>query len=136
MMITNKGNGMQHNIRSQAGVSVFGWLLIIALIAFFVTSILTLYPMYYNHYKAISHLKSIVNDPATAKMNKKEVRSSIGKRFQVDNIEFINLKEDIDIEIKKKKMTINLSYEVKAPLMGNISVVGDFADNVFEVSRP
>ncbi|NOY73597.1 MAG: DUF4845 domain-containing protein [Gammaproteobacteria bacterium] len=127
---------MQHNIRSQAGVSIFGWLLIIALIAFFVTTILTLYPMYYNHYKAMAHLKSITNNPATEKMNKKEIRRAIGKRFQVDNIEFINLKEDIDIEVKKKKITINLSYEVKAPLMGNISVVGDFYDNVFEVSRP
>lgn len=127
---------MQHNIRSQAGVSIFGWLLIIALIAFFVTAILTLYPMYYNHYKAISHITSIANNPATEKMNTKEVRSAISKRFQVDNIEFINLKEDIDIEVKKKKMIINLSYEVRAPLMGNIIVVGDFSDNVFEVSRP
>jgi len=124
---------MKNNIRSQAGASLFGWLVIIALIAFFVTSILTLYPMYYNHYKATSHIKSVANDPETMTMNKKEIKTAISKRFQVDNIEFINQGKDIQIEIKKKKTTISLSYEVRAHLMGNIFVVGDFADNVFEV---
>ncbi|VAW87189.1 hypothetical protein MNBD_GAMMA16-1416 [hydrothermal vent metagenome] len=131
---------MKNNIRSQAGVSFFGWLVIIALIAFFATSILTLYPMYYNHYKATAHLKSVANDFATVTMNKKEIKTAISKRFQVDNISFINQAKDIKIEIKKKnkkKQTIiNLSYEVRAHLMGNIFVVGDFSDNVFEVRSP
>lgn len=124
---------MKNNIRSQAGAGLFSWLVIIALIAFFVTSILTLYPMYYNHYKATAHMKSVANDPATRTMNRKEIKTAIRKRFQVDNIEFINQGKDITIEIKKKKTTINLSYEVRAHLMGNIFIVGDFSDNVFEV---
>ncbi len=128
---------MKNNIQSQAGVGLFGWLTIIALIAFFVTSILTLYPMYYNHYKATAHLKSMADDPVTATMTTKEIKTTISKRFQVDNIDFINQAKDIKIEIKKKdrkkQIIINLSYEVRAHLMGNIFVVGDFSDNVFEV---
>ena len=124
---------MRNNIRSQAGMTGFAWLLVIALIAFFATALLTLYPMYFNHYKAVSQIKSVTADSATATMTKSEIRKAIGKRFQVDNVEFINLTDDLTIKVKKKKMTITLSYEVRAHLLGNIFVVGDFSDNVFEV---
>jgi len=84
-------------------------------------------------------LKSVANDPITATMTTKKIRTTISKRFQVDNVDFINQAKDIKIEIKKKnrkkQIIINLSYEVKAHLMGNIFVVGDFSDNVFEVQN-
>lgn len=119
----------------QQGLTIWGWVVVIALIAFFAKLTLGIYPMVFNHFKVQSHLQSIAKDPAAATMSKAEIVDALRKRFDVDNVEFIDLVKDVKLEEKpkEKKRIIRIEYEVRAEFLGNYYMLGDFRDTYVEI---
>lgn len=121
--------------RRQAGMTIWGWLMVFILIAFFTRVVITVYPMLYNHYKVTQHLRQIAGDPATRKMAPPEIVKSLMKRFDIDNVEYIGDKQiKITESNEGRNLTIAIPYETRAHFYGPIYILGDFTDTKAEVT--
>jgi len=121
--------------RRQAGLTIWGWLVVFVLIAFFTRVVITVYPMLYNHYKVTQHLRQIAADPATRKMAPQEIVRSLLKRFDIDNVEYISEKQiKITESNEGRNLTIAIPYETRAQFYGPIYILGDFNDTKVEVT--
>ncbi len=122
-------------MRQQQGVTAIGFVLIIGMIAFFTAIGVKLIPMYIEYYSVTSILKTMQGEPETASRSAAEIEDTILKRFNINEVHRVT-KDDIKITKEGKKVTIEIAYEARVPLFGNIDIIGNFKDNRIEVTVP
>ena len=110
-------------------MSSWGWLLIASIAGFFIMTLITIYPMYYEHYKISATLNAIQEDPSVDVKSRSAIWEKIKKRLFIDNVDIIK-RENIKMSRKDGKTTITLSYEARAPYIANLSLVGTFNQTV------
>jgi len=111
--------------QKQAGVTAIGWMIIIALVIMFVLLVLKLLPIYMDGFKVGSVLDDIEDEPATATMTPVMISKTIMKRLDINMVGGVT-KEDIYIDKLKNAMSVEIDYEVRENLVGNIDVVVHF----------
>ncbi len=112
----------------QKGMAALSWLVVIATSGFVLICVFTVLPIYINNWAVQSALKGLESEPELATMSKQKIKSLLGKKFDVNMIEAIKLK-DVKIKRTTKELTISANYEARAHLMSNIDVVAVFANN-------
>ena len=122
-------------MKQQQGLTAIGFILIIGMIAFFTAIGVKLVPMYIEYYSVTSILKTVQGEPETAGRSASEIEDTILKRLSINEIHRVT-KDDITITKEGKKVIIEISYEARVPLFGNIDIVGDFKDNRVEATVP
>lgn len=121
MLTTNK----------QQGFSFWGLLVLLALIAFFATIVLRLYPVYYEYF-SVSSIMNRIEDEALA--SKSDIVKRLSRTMQVDNVRRVNL-DDFDIKKTKTGFTVTLDYEDRVEMMGNLDVIAKFNKKIEISSR-
>lgn len=112
-------------MHKQQGVTMIGMLFIGIMVVFAALVAMRMVPVYIE-YAAISKvLKAMANDPDLKSMSVKEVRASFDRRSSIDNISAVK-GEDLDISKDGAETLVEVSYSVKRPIAGNVSVVMDF----------
>ncbi|HEB57534.1 MAG TPA: DUF4845 domain-containing protein [Gammaproteobacteria bacterium] len=112
--------------RKQAGMTAIGWVGVIALILMFVLLVLKLLPVYLDSFKVSSILSDIENEPGVANMTPVMISKTIMKRLDINMVDGVG-KDDIYIDKQgKKKRSVEIDYEVRENIMGNIDVVVHF----------
>jgi len=115
----------------QQGFSFLGLLVLLALIAFFATIILRLYPVYYEYFSVSSIMTRLENESL-------ESKSAIVKRLnatmQIDNVKRVKL-DDFDIKKTKTGFTVTLDYEDRVEMMGNVDAIAKFNKEIEISSR-
>lgn len=121
--------------RPADGMTLWSMAFVLVLIAFLSLTVIRLFPIYLNHFKVMTHLKEMAANPETDAMSKTEIKDALAKRFQVDGVEYVDLKEDLEIivEGRDQQKTFLLNYEARVPFYSNLSVVGEFYDIKVEV---
>lgn len=128
---------MMKGLKQQRGMGLYSIAMLFVLLAFLTLIILRLFPIYLNNFKIETHITEIASNPETLQMSKGEIRETLGKRFAVDGVEYINLRENIKIETsgKMKEKTIKVDYEAKVKLFYNLSIIAEFRDFEAKVVR-
>lgn len=120
---------MKNMVARQRGVTAIGWLIILALIAFFVFLGLKLFPMFAENLSVVSSLESLQREPSITKKSNPEIMKLIERRFSINNVENASRK-NISISRAGGVLTINCQYEVVQKLGGPISVLAEFDETV------
>ena len=115
--------------QKQAGMTAIGWMGVIALIIMFVLMVLKLLPIYMDGFKVGSVLDDIESEPATSTMTPAMISKTIMKRLDINMVGNVS-KEDIYIDKLKNSMTVEIDYEVRENLVGNVDVVVHFQKSV------
>jgi hypothetical protein len=102
---------------------------LLAILAFFVLIALTLTPIYIENFNVNSHLTRLGKESGVTTMTKEEIRSTLMKRFEIDDVKNVQ-PEDIGILDDKGLLTINVEYEVRRHILGNVDVVVYFNELV------
>lgn len=111
----------------QRGLTMISWVVIFALIGFIAMVIIKLVPVYIEHGGIKSAMKGVAEELGpTASLS--AVRTSLTRRMGVDNITVV---EPADFELIKDGETtyLELVYEARTPLFGNISLVVEFQES-------
>ncbi len=111
----------------QGGFSAIGFIVILLIIVFITMTALKLAPIYYENFKVNSVIKSLDEEQGITEMSHLEINTIISKRFRIDNIDRVEPK-DIKIAYGKKKLLINVNYEIRENFFANIDVVVVFND--------
>ena len=113
--------------RKQGGMTLTSFLMVLAVVGFALYVGMKLFPMYQEFYAVKTSMKALAKEPGTSDPAK--AQELFFKRMDMnysDSVKRDNIKFDrIDGGVR-----MNVSYEVRRPLVGNLDVVG-----VFDVSQ-
>jgi len=115
--------------RYQAGMGLFGWLFMLALVGFVVIFIIKLTPVYMENATIRSVLQGLKAE-ASSFSTSEDVRRLVSKRFGINNIKEVD-PADVIIEPRSDGgFAVQLDYERRVPFVYNISLVTSFSESV------
>ncbi|HET6471371.1 MAG TPA: DUF4845 domain-containing protein [Pseudomonadales bacterium] len=117
---------MKANRRSkQGGASFLSWIMIAAMVSAIGLIAARIAPAYVD-YRTICTLIDALPADKVHTMAKTEIRDALQKRFLINNIRDLDVNQIVDIDHKRDHTVLTLKYEVRQPLIYNISIVVAF----------
>ena len=115
--------------QKQNGMTAIGWMGVIALIFMFVLLILKLFPIYMDGFKVGSVLEGMGDERGVAAMSPVMISKTIMKRLDINMVSGVS-KEDIYIDKFKDAINVEIEYEIRENLVGNVDIVVHFQKSV------
>ena len=109
-------------VTKQRGMAMTGWLLVAIAIASVVTLGLRLGP----HYLDFRTIQAVMNGLPQSELHlmaTPEIRNLLEKRFKINNIRDIDLREAVTVERTKEETVLVVDYERREPLLYNVDAV-------------
>ena len=113
--------------KHQRGLGMVAWIFLLMIAGFIGIIVIKSFPVYMNHFKVFSVLKSVSEQPTTADASPIEVRESIERRFDIDMVNYVSHK-DVKIAGQGDKRKMTLVYEVRIPMVYNVDAVYKFSE--------
>ncbi len=113
----------------QRGLTFISLLLVIAIAVFFVLIGIKMVPSYIENYAIKEILANVAKDRSSRDMTHRQLKNSLLKRFRINGVYDFS-RDNIRIEKIKNGTQIDVQYEVRKPVMGNVSVVMNFSESV------
>ena len=112
--------------RTQRGITLIGFVIVLGLVGFFAYIAMKLVPMYSEFYAVKQALKGLQQEPGIANRDPAKIQDLFFRRLYISYAE--NVKpEHVKIERVDGGWTMSVDYEVRKPLMANLDVVGKFS---------
>ena len=122
-------------VKSQKGMSLFGVLLGLAVLAFVATTGMKLVPHYMDYWSLKKSIESVATDKSTEINTVGEFYSHVSRGMQVNNIRDLDLNKVLSVTEEGNVFRAHLQYEKREPLIQNLDVVVKF-DHNFSVVKP
>jgi len=119
---------------TQYGISTVSMALLLLIGGFLVLLGLRLMPIYLEHWKVVSSLESLSNEPELAAKTGPEILDLLMKRLDVNDVDNVS-KENVEIKRADTSVSVRVKYEVRKELIGNIDAVAKFDDSIRAVAR-
>lgn len=119
-------------MKNQRGMTLIGWVIVLALIAFFATLAIRLVPMYQEYYGVLQIMNDMEIELQNNNLTKNEVQTLLERRFDIGYISSVD-KEDIEILRGKNTAYVTkiiIDYEVRKHFMAQIDLVGHFKKEI------
>ncbi len=114
----------------QSGATIWQMVSIGFLVVILALLLMKLLPPYLSDLKISGALSSLKKQAATGPMSRKEILIALEKRFDIDDVKNVDLRQDVIIEKRGRVATVTIDYEVQVPLMFNISALMEFNHSV------
>lgn len=114
----------------QGGASFLSWIVIAAMVSALGLIAARLAPAYVDFRTICTLIEALPRDQVHT-MSKIEIKEALSKRFLINNIRDLKVDEILTIDRKRDGTFLVLKYEVREPLIYNISIVAAF-DKTFE----
>lgn len=119
-------------MHSQKGMSLLGWLMVLALVAFFASTAFKMLPHYMDYMAMEKMITEVEKDPSLEISTVNAFYEHMQKGMQVNSIREIKLKEAVKIKLEGGDFQVHLQYEKREPLIQNLDLVARF-DKEFRV---
>jgi hypothetical protein len=117
---------MKALLKQQRGVSLGGLVMVLVGFVFLAMISMKLIPAYMENSKIQRALNEIVHDPALQSATPAEIKDSFSKRANVmDDVTAVS-PNDLEMSKDNGVLTLSVSYSVKIPFAGNVSLLIDF----------
>lgn len=121
--------------RSQQGLSILGWLVVLAVVAFFASTAFKVLPHYLDYMSLEKIITSVETDKASDVRTVGEFYNHVSKGMQVNNIRDLNMRDAMQVKVENNEFLVHLKYEKREPLIENLDLVVNF-DKEFRVRMP
>lgn len=109
--------------RKQKGMTLIGWLCMMALIGFFAILVIKMWPIYFESFgvkRAVSKLPTV---PEISTMTDAQIWRVIEKQFTVDGVNHAK-KENFELErTEEGNLIARVKYEVRVNILFNVDAV-------------
>jgi len=125
---TTKGGGFMQiqSIGKQRGITLLGFIMVMAVVGVFAFVGFKLFPVYAEYYSAVSDLKAACLEPDSSKATLQDMRGKLSRRFNISYVSSIDLAKDVKLVKNGEVRSININYEVRKPLIYNLDFVAKF----------
>lgn len=122
----------EKQMKKQQGMTLIGWVIVLAIIAFFATLTMRLLPMYQEYYSVLQVMDSMETEIKNNQLTKQQVMTLLSRRFDTGYI--FSVKPD-NIELGRGKTgayvtRIKIDYEVRKPFIAQIDLIGHFVKEI------
>lgn len=121
--------------RSQQGLSILGWLVVLAVVAFLASTAFKMIPHYLDYMSMSKIITSVETDAAQEVRSVGEFYGHLSKGMQVNNIRDLNPRDVVKVKLENNEFRVHLKYEAREPLIQNLDLVATF-DKEFRVRMP
>lgn len=112
--------------RTQGGMTLIGFVIVLAVIGFAAYIGMKLVPMYSEYYAVKSALKGLKAEPGIANQAPAKIQDLFFRRLYISYSE--NVKPaNVTLERAEGGWLMSVEYEVRKPMVGNLDVVGKFS---------
>lgn len=112
--------------RNQSGMTLISFVVVAAVVGFFLFIGMKLFPMYQEFFAVKSAMKGLANEAGIANEQPAQIKEKFFKRLYISYSN--NVKpEHVKIENKGNGQVMYVNYEVRVPLLYNIDAVGKFS---------
>jgi hypothetical protein len=118
------------NRTNQQGMTFWGLLTISALFIFFAILFFKLLPPYMEYGKVKTALENLKVQPNVGTMEKPDIANALQRRFDIDDVNNVDLKKDLLVEKKPGTTKIRIKYERRVPIAYNVSALIDFEHSI------
>ncbi|MEE1947562.1 DUF4845 domain-containing protein [Pseudomonas alcaligenes] len=118
--------------RSQKGMSMLGWMVVLALVAFFASTAFKMFPHYMDFWALEKAITSLETDRASEVSTVRDFYSHVEKSMQVNGIRDIKLDDVLEVQLDGNEFLVHLQYEKREPLIENLDLVANF-DKEFRI---
>jgi hypothetical protein len=118
--------------RKQKGMSVLGWLLILAIVAFLASTAFKIIPHYLDFFSLEKIIGSVETEKALEIRTIPDFYSHVSKGMQVNGIRDLDLDKALKVTLENNEFQAHLQYEKREPLVENLDLVVRF-DKEFRV---
>lgn len=120
--------------RSQKGLSMLSWVMVLAVVAFVASTAFKMLPHYFD-YMSMDKIISGVENEATDIRTVRDFYSHVRKGMDVNGIRDLNLDEAMTVVIENNEFKVHLDYEKREPLIRNLDLVANF-DKEYRLRMP
>jgi hypothetical protein len=113
-------------MKRQQGLTLISWIVIIAFLGFQGVLALNIIPVYINDASVKSMMSKLETDPTVRGMDARQLSDIVIKRLKINNIYSIK-KDNIIIKKTKNFYQININYEPRGTLVGNLDYIVTFS---------
>jgi predicted membrane protein len=121
---------MRRDMHRQRGMTFIGWMIILGLIAFFTLLGLKIIPIYLENYKMKSILESLKEEPLITQKTPREIMKLLRRRFNINYVDTYRADDIVKIKKEGGKVSVEIIYEHRANVLGNLDVVASFHDGI------
>ena len=111
--------------RTQGGMTLLGFILILGVAGLFIYVGMKVVPMYTEYYAVKKSLDGLALEPGINNASPDRIRNLFFRRLYVNYSENVR-EENIKIERMTGGWRMKVHYEVRRPLIANLDVVGNF----------
>lgn len=115
--------------KQQQGLTMISWLVILSAIGFAVFIALKILPIYLNGYNSYSAVESMEKERGLGTKSLAQVKEMLWRRLDINMVSNIT-KNDIYVTKGKGEIIIEIDYEVRENVMGNLDVIAHFNKSV------
>ncbi len=111
--------------RTQRGITLLGFVIVLAVVGFAAYIGMKLFPMYSEYYSVKSALKGLSQESGIASADPARIQDLFFRRLYIsysENVKPANVK----LRRVDSGWQMDVQYEVRKPMVGNLDVVGKF----------
>ncbi len=120
----------------QKGLSAIGMLVVILVAVFFGNFAIKVIPLYIENATVQNAVETVVEQAESGQIKSSEIKSTLGKMFQVNMIEILDPRTGVQIKREKGKTIVDARYDRQVHLMFNMDIVVKFDQLVYEFVSP
>jgi len=125
---------MNSILRQQRGLTLISWLVILMMVGFFILLGLRLAPVYMQNYTVKNIITDLQQESGISRKPASEIRELLLRRFDVNGIENLG-RENIKISRARGKTKIEVAYETRKHIAGNVDVVVTFNESFDQIAN-
>lgn len=114
----------------QSGVTLWQMITIGFFVVIFALLLMKLLPWYLADLKISSALSSLQKQAAAGPMSKREILIALEKRFDIDDVKHVDIRQDVIVQKRGRMATVTIDYEGVEPLLFNIAALMTFKHSV------
>jgi Tfp pilus assembly protein PilE len=118
--------------RSQKGMSLLGWMVVLALVAFFASTAFKMFPHYMDYMALEGMITKVETDPSLQVTTVRDFYDHVEKNMKINSIRDLDLEQALDIKLENNEFVVHLKYEKREPLIENLDLVASF-DKEFRI---
>ena len=120
-------------ISTQSGLTLTSFLIVLAVVGFFIYIGMKLFPVYTEYYSVATDMKGLAAEPGIKQKSPEEVRNLLFRRFQISYVDSV---QPQNVKISRQNgYKMQVAYEVRRNLMYNLDFVAVF-DKTVELGGP
>lgn len=114
------------NFRRQSGLTLIGFIIVLAVALFFIYAGMRVIPMYIEYHALVTSMNSLEEDPTAKSLSPQQIKRKLEDflwvNYSTENIQ----REHMRITRAQGGIKVRVAYEVRKPFLGNIDIIGHF----------